>query len=118
MTQATRRTPELYFDCCVCGQRKHRSLFPQTAVNTNAGRRRCSMCPQITRPVYKPRTSVHRGDRGDRAFDRANPVAAVSQEVPKRCPHCGGWIKVEPYPINHAMGFGGWKCVNCGRGQV
>ena len=118
MTQATRRTPELYFDCCVCGQRKHRSLFPQTAVNTNAGRRRCSECPQKTRKTYQPREGANRANRRDRAFDRAHPVAAVSQEIPDRCKRCGGWILVMPYPAGHTMGYGGWSCVNCGRGQA
>ena len=115
MTSATRRTPVLYFDCVLCGETKHRNQFPPSAVHTNVGRRRCSMCPQITRPVYMPRKSVHRGDR---AFDRAHPIKAVSLEVPARCPHCDGYIKVMPYPAGHALGLGGFRCLNCGRGEA
>ena len=118
MTKATRRTPVLYFDCVACGKTKHRNQFPPSAVHTNGGRRRCSECPQKTRKTYQPREGANRANRRDRAFDRAHPVAAVPLEIPDRCPHCTGWILVQPYPINHTMGYGGWKCVNCGRGQV
>ena len=102
------------FTCVTCGETKSSKWFPPTALRTNTSARRCLECPTAVRRDYTPRVGKH-SVKLEFDLSTLDPEAS---EVPKRCPRCGGYIKVEPYPSNHAMGYGGWKCVNCGRGQV